>query len=66
MVADSEIDPIWLCGPNHTRIENLEEIVDTIARGCGTLKGIACEKPLARNVAEAVKMRDMAKGTWKP
>ncbi|MDA1081377.1 MAG: Gfo/Idh/MocA family oxidoreductase [Gemmatimonadetes bacterium] len=61
MVADSEIDAIWLCGPNHTRIENLEEIVDTIARGRGTLKGVACEKPLARNVAEAIKMRDMAK-----
>ena len=61
MVADPEIDAIWLCGPNHTRIENLEEIVDTIARGRGTLKGIACEKPLARNVAEAIKMRDMAK-----
>ena len=61
MVADPEIDAIWLCGPNHTRIENLEEIVDTIARGRGTLKGIACEKPLARSVAEAIKMRDMAK-----
>ncbi|PHX97445.1 MAG: dehydrogenase [Gemmatimonadetes bacterium] len=61
MVADPEIDAIWLCGPNHTRIENLEEIIDTIARGRGTLKGIACEKPLARNVAEAIKMRDMAK-----
>jgi len=53
MVADPGIDAIWLCGPNHTRIENVEEIVDTIRRGRGTLKGIACEKPLARNVAEA-------------
>jgi predicted dehydrogenase len=61
MVADPEIDAIWLCGPNHARIENVEEIVDTIARGRGTLKGIACEKPLARNVAEAIKVRDMVK-----
>ena len=52
MVADPEVDAIWLCGPNHARVENVEEIVDTIARGRGTLKGIACEKPLARNVAE--------------
>jgi predicted dehydrogenase len=43
MVADPAIDAIWLCGPNHARIENVEEIVDTIARGKGTLKGIACE-----------------------
>jgi predicted dehydrogenase len=53
MVADPAIDAIWLCGPNQSRIENVEEIVDTIARGRGTLKGIACEKPLARNVREA-------------
>jgi predicted dehydrogenase len=61
MVADPEVDAIWLCGPNHARIENVEEICDTIARGKGSLKGIACEKPLARNVAEAIKIRDMVK-----
>ena len=53
MVADPAIDAIWLTGPNHARVENVEEIVDAIERGAGTLKGIACEKPLARNVAEA-------------
>ncbi|MCC7324112.1 MAG: Gfo/Idh/MocA family oxidoreductase, partial [Gemmatimonadaceae bacterium] len=59
MVADPAIDAIWLCGPNHARIENVEEIVDTIARGKGTLKGIACEKPLARNVAEAKQVQKL-------
>jgi predicted dehydrogenase len=53
MVADPAIDAIWLCGPNHARLENVEEIVDTIRSGKGELKGIACEKPLGRNVAEA-------------
>ena len=53
MVADPAIDAIWLCGPNQARVENVEEIVDTIARGHGALRGLACEKPLARNVAEA-------------
>ena len=53
MVQDPEVDAIWLCGPNQARIENVEEIVDTIRRGKGELKGLACEKPLARNVAEA-------------
>src|SRR5688572_9216065 len=51
MVADPAIDAIWLSGPNYARVENVEEIVDVIERGRGTLKGIACEKPLARNVA---------------
>ncbi len=53
MVADPAIDALWLCGPNQARIENVEEIVDAIERGKGELKGLACEKPLARNVAEA-------------
>jgi predicted dehydrogenase len=53
MVADPAIDALWLTGPNHSRIENMEEIVHAIESGAGTLRGIACEKPLARNVAEA-------------
>ncbi len=63
MVADEEIDALWLCGPNHARIENVEEICDTIARGKGELVGIACEKPLARNVAEASYITKLVKGT---
>ncbi|MCL4212518.1 MAG: Gfo/Idh/MocA family oxidoreductase [Gemmatimonadales bacterium] len=58
MVADPAVDAIWLCGPNQARIENVEEIVHAIHSGKGTLKGLACEKPLARNVAEA---QDVAK-----
>ncbi|MCY4509026.1 MAG: Gfo/Idh/MocA family oxidoreductase, partial [Acidobacteria bacterium] len=27
MVADPAVDAVWICGPNHTRIENLEAIV---------------------------------------
>ncbi|MDB4906635.1 MAG: putative oxidoreductase [Gemmatimonadetes bacterium] len=53
MVADPAIDALWLTGPNQARIENFEEIVSAVERGKGTLRGIACEKPLARNVAEA-------------
>ena len=60
MVADPAIDAIWLTGPNHARIENVEEIVDAIERGKGTLAGLACEKPLARNVAEAKRVCELA------
>jgi len=52
MVKDPAIDAIWLCGPNHARIENVEEIVGAVKSGA-TLSGLACEKPLARNVSEA-------------
>jgi len=53
MIADPAIDALWLCGPNHRRVENLEEIVAALESGKGRLLGVACEKPLARNVAEA-------------
>ena len=56
MVADPVIDALWLTGPNHRRLENIEEIVDAVERGRGNLKGIACEKPLGRTVAEAERM----------
>ncbi len=62
MVADPAIDAVWLCGPNHARIENVEEVVETVRRGAGALRGIACEKPLARNVAEATKLVELVKG----
>src|SRR5687767_2675954 len=61
MVADPAIDAIWLCGPNHARIENVEEIVRAVESGKGELKGIACEKPLARNVAEAKKVVELVR-----
>ncbi|PYP77686.1 MAG: dehydrogenase [Gemmatimonadetes bacterium] len=60
MVADPAIDAIWICGPNHARIENVEEIVQAIESGRGTLRGLACEKPLARNLDEAIRVRDLA------
>lgn len=62
MVADPAIDAIWLCGPNQARIENVEEIVETIRSGKGGLKGLACEKPLGRNVAEASRVLELVNG----
>lgn len=59
MVADPAIDAIWLLGPNFSRIENVREIVGAIESGRGTLKAIACEKPLARNVAEATTVLEL-------
>src|SRR5260370_17654038 len=40
MVADPGIDAIWLCGPNHARVENVEEITHTVTAGRGALRGI--------------------------
>ena len=60
MVKDPSIHAIWICGPNHERVANMEAIVEALENG-GALLGIACEKPLARNLAEAKKVRELVK-----
>lgn len=59
MVCDPEIDCIWICGPNHRRVQNMEEIVHALKHKGGELIGIACEKPIARNVAEAKRVVEL-------
>jgi predicted dehydrogenase len=61
MVADPSIDAIWICSPNFTRLDVMEEIVDTIESGKGELVGVCCEKPLGRNAAEARRMAELVK-----
>jgi predicted dehydrogenase len=53
MVADPAVDALWVCAPNDVRLAVVEEMVDAVKRGTGELVGVACEKPLARNLAEA-------------
>ena len=59
MVEDKKVDALWICAPNFTRIEIMEEIVSAIELGKGSLIGIACEKPLGRNVKEAKKVLEL-------
>ena len=59
MVAAPDIDCLWLCGPNHQRLQNMQAICDALDSGKGKLIGIACEKPLARNTAEARQMVEL-------
>lgn len=61
MVADPAIQALWICAPNYTRLEVMEEIADAIESGKGELVGVACEKPLGRNVAEARRMLELAR-----
>jgi predicted dehydrogenase len=61
MIADPEIQAIWVCGPNHRRVENIEELTDVVTSGKGELRAVACEKPLARTVAEAEQVTTMVK-----
>ena len=61
MISNPDIHALWICAPNFTRIEIMEEIVSAIESGKGELIGVACEKPLGRNVAEAKQMLALAK-----
>jgi predicted dehydrogenase len=61
LVADPSINAVWICAPNFARIEIMEEITEAIVSGKGKLTGVACEKPLGRNVAEARKMLELVK-----
>lgn len=53
MVGSPEIDAVWVAGPNYARVENFRMIHELVASGKASLVGIACEKPLARTIAEA-------------
>ena len=61
MVADPNIDALWVCSPNFARIETFEEIASAISSGKGELIGVSCEKPLGRNVAEAEKILELTR-----
>lgn len=61
MAADPAIDALWICAPNFTRVAVMEEIALAVESGTAELLGVACEKPLGRNAAEAHRMLDLAK-----
>jgi predicted dehydrogenase len=61
MASDPKINAIWICSPNFTRLEVMEEIVEAHRKGKGGLVGVCCEKPLGRNANEAREMRRLVK-----
>jgi predicted dehydrogenase len=54
------VDVIAIFAPNYVRVEHVEEIVDAAKKGA-PLKAVICEKPLARNLAEARRVVALAK-----
>ena len=61
LARDPNVDAVWICAPNDTRIAVVEEIVAAV-KGGAELVGVACEKPLARNVVEARRMLELVEG----
>ena len=54
------VDVVCIFAPNFARIQIMQDIAQAVGAGA-KLKGIICEKPLARNLGEANKMVDTAK-----
>jgi len=55
----NHVDAIAIYCPNFARVEIMEQIADAVDKGA-ELKGVICEKPLARNVKEARRLVDLA------
>jgi predicted dehydrogenase len=53
LARDPRVDAIWVLTPNHTRVDVVQAICAEVASGRAELTGIAIEKPLGRNLAEA-------------
>ncbi|MGE5358412.1 MAG: Gfo/Idh/MocA family protein, partial [Bacteroidales bacterium] len=53
------VDVIAIFAPNFARVSIVEQIVDAVKAGAD-LKGVICEKPLGRNVAEARRLVELA------
>ncbi|HET6885462.1 MAG TPA: Gfo/Idh/MocA family oxidoreductase [Rubrobacteraceae bacterium] len=59
LVASEGVDAVWILGPNDTRLDHMRAISRAVGGGASLL-GVACEKPLARNLAEAREMLRLA------
>lgn len=55
-MLDAGVDAVWIAAPNHTRLETMRAIHAHARAGRGTLRAVACEKPLGRTLAEAREM----------
>lgn len=52
-------DAAAIFAPNYVRVELAEQIIDAVKAGA-ELKGVICEKPLARTIAEAKRLVELA------
>jgi predicted dehydrogenase len=61
LVSDPNVKAVWITVPNFVRLPVMEAITEEALQGNTELVGVACEKPLARTVKEARKMRELVK-----
>jgi len=59
MAMSGEVDALWLLTPNDTRLDIMREI-HRLTKAGAPIRAIACEKPLARTLAEGREMLALA------
>lgn len=60
LLQADNIDAIWILSPNHTRLDVMRTIHAEVSAGRSRIFAVACEKPLARTIAEAREMLRLA------
>ncbi len=60
LVNADNVDAIWILSPNYTRLDVMRTIHAEVKAGRSKVIAVACEKPLARTVAEAREMLRLA------
>lgn len=60
LVTADDVDAIWILAPNYTRLETLRTLHQAVTSGRSRVFAVACEKPLARTLAEAREMLRLA------
>ena len=60
LLRDDQVDAIWILAPNYTRLETMRTIHAEVKAGRSKVFAVACEKPLAKTIAEAQEMVSLA------
>lgn len=60
LLRADDVDAIWILSPNHTRLDTMRVVHAEVKAGRSKVFAVACEKPLARTVAEAREMLHLA------
>ncbi|MGE6781904.1 Gfo/Idh/MocA family protein [Ensifer adhaerens] len=60
LLTADDVDAVWILSPNYTRIDVMRTLHRAVKDGHSKVFAVACEKPLARTVAEAREMLSLA------
>jgi len=60
IVSSEELDALWVLSPNDTRLHVMRALAEARSSARSAIRYVACEKPLARSLAEAKEMVALA------